>query len=121
MFRITDQHFGAFREQLVDNYALTLAARIQERFPDELRKLGMDPQQALPFVKRSMDKAKHYQVVRTLDVELFVDCCILLTPDFDKSPEFPWAGETLCRDDLDGTAKMDLIHDYLVFATNKAR
>lgn len=121
MFRITDQHFRAFREHLADNYALTLAARIQERFPDELKKLGMDPEQTLPFVQQSMEKAKRYHVVRMLDVELFVDCCILLNPNFDESPEFPWAGETLCRDDLDGTAKMDLIHDYLIFATDKAR
>ncbi len=121
MFRISNQHLDAFREQFAEDYAIRLAHRIVDKFPDELTKLGLDQQQVLPFVKDSVSRAKQYGVDRTLDVELFVDCCVLLCPDFDKSPEYPWAREILGRDELTGTAKMDLIHDYLIFATDRAR
>jgi hypothetical protein len=38
---------------------------------------------------------------------------IVLSPDFDESGKTSWAGETLRRTDLGGTAKMDLIEENL--------
>ena len=62
------------------------------------------------------DKAAAYQVLNEEDVELFIDCMLMLGLEFDEDPHFPWARDILSQKDLSGTEKMALIHDHLLFS-----
>lgn len=121
MFQITKDHSKQFQQQQRERFARKLADRLATEFPNELKRWDIPEKQVLQFVKHSMSLAERYHINRTMDVELYVDCCVLLSPDFDTNTEFAWAGEVLNQDELTGTAKMDLIHDHLVFATDRAQ
>jgi len=68
------------------------------------------------LVDKSITDAARYGITNEPDVTNFIEFRILLRPEIGSIEQVPWAGEILHRVDLDGTAKMDLIHDHLVFA-----
>jgi hypothetical protein len=68
-------------------------------------------------VERISDKAATYSVRNEQDVEILLDCAMMLGLEFDHDPRFPWARSILQRNDLTETEKMSLIHDYWLFAT----
>lgn len=66
-------------------------------------------------MREGVARALQYGVQLERDVEFFVDCMLIFHPNFDDDDRTPWAGETLRNEELDGTQKMDRIHDHWVF------
>lgn len=109
------------QENRVDAFAKRMAQRLRKLFANELVEQNIADEQLLSTVRRAMANAAGYGVIGEMDLELYIDCVALFGPGFDKSERVPWAGNALRRTGIDGTAKMDIIHDYLIFATDKAR
>jgi hypothetical protein len=89
------------------------AARLRSVFAEETE--AWEPVALRSLVESAFDRARSYGVVNEQDVELFLDCTILLAPDFDRDARFPWASESLNDAHLTGTEKMSVIHDHLLF------
>ena len=121
MFQVSHEHISAFAQDRVDAFALSMVNRLRTQFAKELVEHAIVNEQLLPIVRRAMTDGACYGVIGEMDLELYVDCIALFGPGFDQNATYPWLGETLHRKDLDGTGKMDLIHDYLIFASEKAR
>ena len=90
------------------------AARLRKVFPKETASL--DEQLLVLRIDCAIERAANYGVVLEQDVELFLDCTLMLSPELDTDRLFSWAGNILDRRDLEGTGKMSMIHDQLLFA-----
>lgn len=117
MLQITPKHMEGFERQRMESFALRMVERLRYVFGEEMLRHEVADPQLLPLVQRSMNAARSYGVEGELDLELFIDCLALLSPDFHCGDAHPWAVSTLQRTDIGGTAKMDLIHNHLVFDT----
>ena len=121
MFKISSVHFNAFSEERVKSFISRMVDRLRHSFPKEIAEQKIQERDLFRLVQQGIKTAESYGVFGEMDVELFIDCLVLLSPRFDTDPEFTWAGDSLRRQDIDGTAKMDLIHNWLVFFSDKAR
>lgn len=94
-------------------FALSQEQRLRYRFPRETRDLSSA---VLPNeIGNGIRRAAGYSVTAARDIELFLDCMLMLGSTFDNEPRIPWARRILNRGDLSGTEKMSLIHDRLLF------
>lgn len=120
MFQLRAEHNEAFQQSQLDRFVARQTLRLQGSFPEELEQASLAVEALNDFIRQAIEAAASYGVTREQDVELYLDLTLLLGPDFDRDAQYPWAGETLRRTDLSGTAKADLLHDYLVFSTDRA-
>lgn len=104
-------------EAMRATFVRRVVARLQADSAHEVEKLGLNEEVLPQVVECSIDKAASYGVLDEHDVELFIDCVMVLGLEFDQDPSFPWAGDILRRDNCTGTEKMSFIHDYLLFST----
>ena len=121
MFQISNIHFDSFSQERMNAFTSRMVDRLRLIFPKQIVEQNLMESDLLPLVQQGIKTAESYGVVGEMDVELYIDCLVLLGPRFDTDQQFAWAGDSLRRSDIDGTAKMDFIHDHLVFATDKAR
>jgi len=113
--RIRKEQIEAFSESLKEAYVVRMAAHLRDDFPEQLESQGLQEDDLEPLVRQGMADAEKYGVVYESDVQLYLECLVLLGPKFDRDRKYPWARQTLRRKDLDGAAKMDEIEQYLVF------
>lgn len=98
--------------------------RFVERMVDHLRDNFRDTRQrhdisdaALPeLVCNGVRAAARYGVVYEDDVQLYLECLVLLGPGFDRDPATAWAGEILRANYLDGAGKMEDLREHVVFS-----
>jgi hypothetical protein len=93
----------AFEDEMFRHLRTNFARETEDKTDAGLREL----------IRHGIERAESYEVVTVTDVQRYLECMIVLSPDFDESGKTSWAGETLRRTDLGGTAKMDLIEENL--------
>ena len=111
--KIRHEQMLTLAERARETFISLQAARLRSVFSQETATLDSVALRSL--VESAFNRAQSYGVVNEQDVELFLDCTLLLAPDFDYNPRFPWAGESLNDAHLTGTEKMSVIHDHLLF------
>ena len=67
------------------------------------------------FVQQGISNSKNYGLENEDDLKLYIECMIILSPNFDQDQRFPWAKEILTNEDLDGEAKMASISEHMIF------
>ena len=120
-FQFRTEQMEALTKHRVDVFVERMIVHLQSEFADEIRSLSIASDELDKFVREGIDMAESYEVVNEDDVELFLECRLMFGPSFDRDLRVKWASETLNRADLNGTEKMDIIHDYVIFATDKAQ
>jgi hypothetical protein len=105
----------AFSKYLLDDYVKGVRCHLEAHFPKELNEQGINEPDLDQFVLQGMIEARKYGVTKEFDVRLYIECLVSLGPKFAKNKDTAWAGVILNRDDIDGTEKMVLINDYLIF------
>jgi hypothetical protein len=115
LFRIRNEQVEAFSRRLEDRFVDRTAAHLRVAFPKEVEKQGLDDEGLKALGRRGLADANRHGVVNEADVARYIECMLLLGPDFDADPRYRWAGQALARADLDGEAKMDVIDDHLIF------
>ena len=109
---IRREQFDTFKAALQSDYVRQIVEHLQVRFPEECRARCYNSRVLTGLVSQAIDDTNRYGVQQASDLQLYLECLVLLRPNFDK--ETDWAASILNRPDLDGTAKMDAIHDHLV-------
>lgn len=118
MLRIRPSQFEVFSQIMHDRYVERMRQMLVEDFPDRFTTYSVT--EIAMFVRNALEDAKSFGISSESDLTLYVRCQGLLGINFDTQPQHAWAREILERDDLDGTEKMDRIHDYLVFRHSHA-
>lgn len=107
--------FVAFREQLTTAFLHRMVRHLGLHFPRQLSERDLGAVDLEPLVRQGMEQAEQYGVVYEDAVRRYLECMVILGPRFDEDRAYPWAGETLRRDDLDGEQKMNTIGEHIVF------
>ena len=121
MFRIRKEQFEVFSDQQMNPFVERMVERLKSDFSEDVANQKLEEEDLEPLVRQGIQDAEQYGVIGELDLELYIDCLVLFSPTFDRDPQFPWAGNIFRNDSLSGTEKMNQIHDYLIFSTDKGR
>ena len=114
MFTIRRTQMETFSRALEDASLRRMVAHLRERFGTELAARGLVEPDLEPLARLGLDAARSHGVVLEDDVRRYLECMVILGPDFDR--EVNWAGEVLRDEERDGTRKMDAIVEILPFA-----
>jgi hypothetical protein len=90
-----------------DQFERRMVDHLRTKFPDRTRDL---PDERIRLVvQNSTKKAESYGIEYEDDIRRFIEYLVIYGTRLDTREETRWIGEILRRDDLTGTAKMDLI------------
>ena len=93
----------AAREPFVEN----VIAHLRRVWPDECAAMGDDGVDAL--VAHGLARCEAYGIETEYDVGRYCDLMLLLTRDFDRDANVPWASDILTSPGFDGRVKVDLL------------
>lgn len=103
------------RQEQMNVLSAYMRDRFEQRMVDYLRAKFPDRTQDLPderirvVVQNSTKKAESYGIEYEDDIQRFIEYLVIYGTRLDTREETQWIGDILRRDDLTGTAKMDLI------------
>lgn len=101
---------------MLDKFVQELAAHILYDFHEECEKYSLNEYNIETFVKNGVEKAMNvYGIEYQDDLTFFVECKVLLAPDFDYNVNYSWAQDILFDDNLNGSEKMAEIEQYMLF------
>lgn len=113
--RIRNEQISVFTRQFESRFAKRMARHLKDTFPKEVEKQELTEEKLEKLATDGLSFARRYGVANEGDVVRYIECMVILGPQFDSDERFPWAGEALRNADLDGETKMDRIDDHLVF------
>jgi len=119
MLKMRQAQMDAFSESLERAFFRRMFVHLRGDFPAEVASLGLDDAALEAMIHRGIGEARGYGVVHEPDVELYLECMVLLGPDFDR--RIDWCAATLRDQTLDGGKKMDAINDHLLFGGEAPR
>ncbi len=95
MFTLRKEQFAVFERMEIAKFENPVYLRLNELFPEKCQDFG----EALVrnLIRYGIQRAASYEILGAVDVRTYIDVMMLLGPDFDKDPNYPWA-EKLLRD-----------------------
>jgi hypothetical protein len=115
MFRLSKEQLQALSATVEQSFITRTLHHLRDGFPLEIEAHGLLGPALDAMVQRGVAEAATFGITQEDDVRLYLECMLLLSPCFSSDPRWPWATEILRSEELSGTAKMDMIHDHLVF------
>jgi len=116
MVQIRQAQLDAMSHELEERFVARMVRHLHDDFPEQCRSQGLTEERLEALTREGMARAAAYRVVDEADVQLYLECMVLLGSRFDVDRRFPWAGEILPHEGLTGTEKMDQVHDHLLFS-----
>jgi len=107
MLIIRDEQMDVLRAHMRRQYEQRIVKHLREKFPDRTKDLP--DKRIRDAVQNSMKKAESYGLEYEDDIRRFIEYLVIYGTKFDTQEETRWIGDILQRNDLDGTAKMDMI------------
>lgn len=114
MLEIRREQIQGMASTLCPEFIGRMASMLREDFPNTFGKLPAETVRS--SVAAAIAQATAYGVFLEPDLTFYVRLQAVLGPEFDKDPNHRWARTILERGDLNGTEKMDSIHDEIVFS-----
>lgn len=90
-----------------------MVVHLQQEYPEETNRRGEEGLRAL--VREGIEAARKYNVVLERDVAGYIALMLVVSPNFDESPETPWAKAILTDRDLMPREKFDRIYEHIRF------
>jgi hypothetical protein len=110
MLIIRKDQMDALGKYMLEKYVERSSATLEGRFPEQTK--DMSHPELNKMIHACIQKARQYNIIMEADVFKYLEYCMLHGPEFCKKPEFSKALETL-KKDIDGTAKMILLSEYM--------
>ena len=110
MLTIRHEQMQAFETYMARQFEERLSASLRSRF--HKKTADLNDEQLRAAIRAGAELAAAYGITVERDVARFVTLQYHLGAAFDTDPSYPWAGETLKRSDLSGTAKMDALGNH---------
>ena len=110
MLTIRHEQMQAFETYMARQFEERLSASLRSRF--HKKTADLNDEQLRASIRAGAELAAAYGITVERDVARFVTLQYRLGAAFDIDPRCPWAGSTLRRADLSGTAKMDALEGH---------
>lgn len=108
---IRNKQFDSFKAKQRSDYVRRMVQHLQDQFPADCRTHDYNFKSLSSLVSNAVDEAEIYGIDQPSDLQLYLECLAMLGPTFNREASL---ANVLTRLDLDGTAKMDAIHDHLI-------
>jgi hypothetical protein len=118
MFQIRQEHVDAIALMQQRDFEERMNAHLREAFAQETE--GVADEQMLGLIRLGIKRAASYGIELEADVERYLEYMVMYGANFDTDRKYPWAGETLRREDVPGNVKMDWIDEYDQFSANRS-
>ncbi len=107
MLLIRKEQMEVLSAYMREQFEWRMVEHLRATFPDRTRDL---PNERIRVVVRdSIRKAESYGIEYEDDIRRFIEYLVIYGLQLDTQAETQWIGDILRRNDLDGTAKMNLI------------
>jgi hypothetical protein len=107
MLIIRDEQMDVLRAHMRRQYEQHIVKHLREKFPDRTKDLP--DKRIRDTMQNGMKKAEGYGLEYEDDIRRFIEYSVMYGTKSDNQEETRWIGDILQRNDLDGTAKMDMI------------
>lgn len=111
MLKIRKKQTRLFDEIALETFENDMFRHLKINFAREVNE--KNDQEIVDLIRSGILQAEKYEVITVTDVRRYLECMVMLRPDFDKSAQTAWAGEILNQPETSGTRKMDLIEENL--------
>ncbi len=98
---------AAFSEQQRQRFEDEMVVYLNENYPVEAKKYS--EKGLRDMIRDGIDKAKGYDIVLECDVARYIQFMVAIHPDFDDSPQTPWAKPILTHRRLPANEKLEQI------------
>lgn len=105
------------REQ---SFAADVARELRTAFAAQVARLRLE-QNVERLVGLGIDRARSYGIRDEADIRTYIQCMVLLAPNFDRAESFGWAADILRDAALTGRQKIGRISEHLLFDLGQAR
>ena len=113
MLHIRKGQMELLKQNELRKFVERVMSHLRNDFTEDVKE--MSDEQLREFVETGIKTSKKYDVVNERDIQLYLDCMVIINPEFDRDSKVPWAQKILNKKDIDGRAKMAQISEYLVF------
>jgi hypothetical protein len=121
MITLGKKQMMAFSEQRLHSFVKRMVYLLQHEFIKEINVLKLNNNDLEIMVFQGIMTAEKYHIIQEYDLELYLQCMLLLNPKFDNDFNFPWATTILNNNSLSGNQKMDQINNYLLFSLSEEK
>lgn len=115
MLKIRNSQFEIFRKKKEEEFVQRMTYELKRDFSTELKDHGIKDDKVEALVRGGIDQARKYNVTGKSDLEFYLQCLLLLNPNFADGIDYPQIKKILENNDLTGDEKMVGINDYMIF------
>ena len=119
MLQIRKEQMQVLESHMHARFVEDLTTHVIREFPKECEKFSLREDNIAEAIEGWLRKARNYEIDYVDELTFFVDCNLLLEPDFDTHVDYKWARDVLADTDLTGTEKMGEINDHLLFGVEE--
>jgi plasmid stability protein len=104
--------------EMLRTFESRMVTDLASSFPQETG--GWSEEEFRCFVNDGINRAARYEISTEDDVQAFLECMLILGPDFDVNPKTSWAGDILRSENIATRLKMRRIK-HAASARDEAR
>ena len=95
---IRQEQLRVFADKFQSHFLARMVTHLRVAFPQELANRGLSKDEDIcNLVLRGLEVSQQYEVINEGDVERYVECMLILGPQFDTDERFPEVKEILSR------------------------
>ncbi len=107
MLTIREEQMDILSAYTREQFEWRMVEHLRAKFPDRTKDLANEKIRIV--VQSSIKKAENYSIEYEDDIRRFLEYLVIYGTRLDVREETQWIGDILRRNDLSGTAKMNLI------------
>lgn len=94
----------------MEKFVKNMVKHLRTNFPKQLEKQGISEKDLESMVWSGMSSAKSYGITSEIGIEQYLECMVILCPDFDINQNYAWAGEILRNKNLTPNEKTEALN-----------
>ena len=107
--KLRQEHLEAFHESRMEAFVERMVEHLHDDLREHCEERGLTKERLDAFVREGMDSAEGYGITSEPGIQQYLDCMVVLGPDFAENEQCRWAGEVLRRDDLAPSEKAEAL------------
>ena len=115
---LRNEQIDALAKSHKDAFVARMVQHLRNDLPRQCEAQGLNEDDLEPLVRQGMSNAEDHGITSQVGIRQYLDCMVVLGPDFDSDGKHPWAQEILANDDLSPSEKADALAWNKLFEVN---
>ena len=113
--KIRKEQMEEVAQRQEEEYAVRMTRLLCERFPKQRSIHRIRDDDVLALVRRGMAQARDYGIIYEDDIQTYLECMVVLGPQFEQRQQHPFVGDLLRDRSLGSSHKARQLRQYLTF------